>query len=522
MTSSKKSFGIARSWINNCLKYHPQCFQSFLKSDSSDQPRRLIELHSASDHGPYNSIRLIELSGTSRYPKYIALSYCWGYSSRKSYTTTKGNVRLHMNQIPYAKLPATLKDAVLICKKLGMKYLWIDALCIIQDCAIDIGNEVAKMAMIYHKAWLTVSVDISEASTEGCFNDGRKRNLLTLEDGVGFKAEISTVLDNGSKSRLRLFAPVATFSNPDSIQATPLTARAWTFQEQALSRRILHYTSYGLVWECRAGFISQDNILHWDRSADTLPRLPMKLSALSNIEILHVWYNEVLTRSYSLRKLTFASDKLPAISAVATLFRQHLQSPYLAGIWLKNIEIGLSWECFGHSKGKDLENSRPSWSWISQTGMVTWPISKYHLDDEFTALIAIESFNISLRNRDVPLGSVTSGILVVLGSLKLLRVRKIPAEDKRYIRYELFDERAKRKLGKAVLDFDIEDEMEFHCLALFCRFSNLSSDCFVSFLLLSPISGKPGAYTRSGVAYIDEVGSWKSLGSHQTSRITLS
>jgi hypothetical protein len=427
-----------------------------------------------------------------------------------------------MHQIPYAKLPATLKDAVLICKKLGMKYLWIDALCIIQDCSIDIGNEVAKMAMIYHKAWLTVSVDISKASTEGCFNDVRKRNLLTLEDGVGFKAEISTVLDNGSKSRLCLFAPVATFSNPDTIQATALTARAWTFQEQVLSRRVLHYTAYGLVWECRAGFISQDNILHWDRSADTLPRLPTKLSALSNIEILHVWYNEILTMSYSLRKLTFASDKLPAISAVATLFQQHLQSPYLAGIWLKNIEIGLSWQIFGRPKSKDLENSHPSWSWISRTGIVTWPISKYHLDDEFITLIEIESFNISLKNRDVPLGSVTSGTLVILGSLKLLRVRKIPAEDERYIRYELFDERARRKLGEAVLDFDIEDEMEFNCLALFSRFSNLSLDFLVSFLLLSPISGKPGVYTRSGVAQIDEVGSWKSLGSHKTSRITLS
>ncbi|KAM3471334.1 hypothetical protein MY8738_009377 [Beauveria namnaoensis] len=102
------------------------------------------------------------------------------------------------------------------------------------------------MAMIYQKAWLTISVDISKASTEGCFNDGRKHNLLTLEDGVGFKVDIPAVLDNGHKSKLQLFAPVATFSNPDSIQGTPLTTRAWTFQEQALSRRILHYTSSGL------------------------------------------------------------------------------------------------------------------------------------------------------------------------------------------------------------------------------------------------------------------------------------
>jgi hypothetical protein len=121
----------------------------------------------------------------------------------------------------------------------------------------------------------------------------------------------------------------------------------------------------------------------------------------------------------------------------------------------------------------------------------------------------------------VPLGGVTGGTLVILGSLKLLRVRKIPAEDERYVQYELFHERPKRKLGNAILDSDIENEMEFHCLALFCRVSNLSKGFLVSLLLLSPILGKPGTYTRSGVAHIDEVGGWTSLGSHERSRVTI-
>ncbi|KAK4198190.1 HET-domain-containing protein [Triangularia verruculosa] len=522
-TSSKKAFSTARSWVNDCLKYHPQCSQQFLKSNGSAQPKRLIELHPSSGPSSDNpKIRLIELSGATHCPKYIALSYCWGYGSGKSYTTTKDNVRLHRDQIPYAKLPATLKDAVCICKKLGMKYLWIDALCIIQDCSSDVVDEVAKMAMVYHKAWLTVSVDISKASTDGCFNDKRERRLSTLDNGVGFKVEIPTALDDGSKSNLQLFAPVATFPRPDNIQSTPLTARAWTFQEQALSRRILHYTSSGLVWECRKGFMSQDNILHWDRSSSTLPWLPIKLSASSEMEILHLWYHEILTTSYCLRMLTFPSDRLPAISAVAALFQQHLQSPYLAGIWLKNIEIGLSWQCFGFRKGKDPKNARPSWSWVSQLGMVVWPISRYYLHHEFITMIEIISFDTSLTDRALPLGSVTNGTLVVLGSLSLLRVRKIPAEDERYITYELFDEGQGRKLGKAIPDFDMEDEMEVSCLALFCRLSKSSPWGFsVWFLLLSPVAGEPEAYTRSGVAEIDQVDNWKSLGSQKTSRITL-
>ncbi|TQV95579.1 heterokaryon incompatibility protein [Cordyceps javanica] len=521
-TSSKKSFATARSWINNCLKYHPQCSQSLFKSENSAQPKRLIDLHSAYGSGPDGVIiKLVELPEISRCPSYIALSYCWGYSSGESYTTTKDNVRRHMNQIPYAKLPATLKDAVRICTKLGMRYLWIDALCIVQDCSKDMDNEVAKMAMIYQKAWLTISVDISKASTEGCFNDGRKHTLLTLEDGVGFKVDIPTVLDNGFKSKLRLFSPVATFSNPDAIQGTPLTTRAWTFQEQALSRRILHYTSSGLVWECRAGFISQDNILHWDRNSDTLPSLPTKISALSSLEIVYVWYHEILTMSYSLRELTFASDKLPAISAVAALFHQHLQSPYLAGIWLQNIEIGLSWRRCGLEKRKDAKNSRPSWSWRSQVGMVNWPISKYYLDDDFVPLIEIESFDTSLTNQATPFGNVKNGTLVILGFLNRLRVRKVPADDERYVKYELLNQEGK-KLGSAVPDLEIEDEVEFHCLALFCRFSNLAPGHFsVWLLLVSPIAGKTGAYTRDGVAEIDEVDSWKSLGNDKTSRITL-
>jgi hypothetical protein len=61
-----------------------------------------------------------------------------------------------------------------------------------------------------------------------------------------------------------------------------------------------------------------------------------------NNPMIYLWgmWDE-LVRLYSLRKLTYITDKLPALSGVASRVHQLTQSRYLAGLWEDNPEAAL-------------------------------------------------------------------------------------------------------------------------------------------------------------------------------------
>jgi hypothetical protein len=398
--------------------------------------------------------------------------------------------------------------------------VWIDALCIIQNCNKDWENEAAKMAYVYSRAWLTISADLSKRSTDGCFNNSRRRRAWHPFDLNG---EINGILSNGSTSKLFFFSPIVPdIEEPQRLRGSPLSGRAWTLQERLLSPRVLHYTSFGLIWECRSGFCAEDNIVDWNPSSKTASRILLELSDSSNhsdMEVLYNWYHVVLTMSYALRELTFSSDKLQAISGVAKVFHQRLQCPYLAGLWLKRLEIGLAWSRFGHRNRKDEVNNRPSWSWTSQIGTITWPLLKDELDSEFKSLIIIHRFEIELFNQNDPFGRTRGCLLTVSGLLKTMHVRKI-GETAFKPKFSLFNLNENEALGEVILDKEGTDEFEISCLSLFCSISTFGS--FSAYLLLlSPVVGQQLKYTRVGIAHITQVRGWELLGNPEISTIIL-
>lgn len=81
---------------------------------------------------------------------YVTLSHCWGQTdSIHSIQTERHNLRDHKKVIKFLSLPKTFQDAVTLCRELGIKYLWIDSLCIIQNDEADWVTESAKMGSIY-------------------------------------------------------------------------------------------------------------------------------------------------------------------------------------------------------------------------------------------------------------------------------------------------------------------------------------------------------------------------------------
>jgi Heterokaryon incompatibility protein (HET) len=174
-----------------------------------------------------------------RCPRYFALSHCWGKALDGPSITTENTLASHTTGIFIANLSITFQDSILITRNLGARYLWIDALCIIQDSKPDWENEAAKMGAIYSRALLTISVDLSSDASGGCFNPSRKQNSLSLLSNTpersGNAADVSTILTDGRRSCLSIFDNTLAIkvlpadSEPAQLKATPLSRRAWTY-----------------------------------------------------------------------------------------------------------------------------------------------------------------------------------------------------------------------------------------------------------------------------------------------------
>jgi hypothetical protein len=119
-------------------------------------PKRLIDLlpdnHQDSHGEPLAKLVLSE-NILEAFPRYTSLSYCWG--DERNFKTTRATVEAFHQQIPTRELPLTFKDAFEMTKHLGIRYIWIDALCIVQDDKLDWEKEVAHMHDVYASSFLT-------------------------------------------------------------------------------------------------------------------------------------------------------------------------------------------------------------------------------------------------------------------------------------------------------------------------------------------------------------------------------
>jgi hypothetical protein len=130
--------GEARAWLQECFEHHRACDQRVV-----EWPRRVLDTAD-------ENIRLVASASLSltetEQAGYACLSYAWGTSGNLK--TFKENLEAHQRGIDVASLPRTLSEAVYVCKFMRIRYLWIDALCIIQDDTQDWMDQIPKMASI--------------------------------------------------------------------------------------------------------------------------------------------------------------------------------------------------------------------------------------------------------------------------------------------------------------------------------------------------------------------------------------
>ncbi|TVY73230.1 hypothetical protein LSUE1_G007579 [Lachnellula suecica] len=210
------NFDCAKRWLKDCLENHVHG-----SNTDESRPSRLVAVGGEY----YPPIFLVD--GSTINEDYVALSHCWGMG--ETLRTTKENLSSFQDSIPWNQLPKTFRDALQVARGLGIGYIWIDSLCIIQDDIVDWGTESAKMAGVYNNALLTIMAASASDSRDGCFLSGiSEHEMVALP-----------YTDNDGATSLSVFASIPSPGYDDVVLRGPLFKRAWVFQERLLSKRKL-------------------------------------------------------------------------------------------------------------------------------------------------------------------------------------------------------------------------------------------------------------------------------------------
>ena len=166
-SSSDMAFRRIKAWLEECSSKHEFCSPPEL---NTKLPTRVINVGSTGQ-----TVTLFEHNGTTG--RYMTLSHSWGSSPQL--TTTTKRLNEFKKGVEVSSLPKNFQDAVQITRKLGIRFLWIDSLCIIQDDPQDWERESAQMASIYRNSYLTISATASPDSSSGCFPRRRRDAYIT-------------------------------------------------------------------------------------------------------------------------------------------------------------------------------------------------------------------------------------------------------------------------------------------------------------------------------------------------------
>lgn len=336
-------------WIRDCNDQHPKCaFPA-----PSRLPTRVVDVNAQNGA---DCLVLHEARGQTG--RYTALSHCWG--KHQIIKTTKSTLGQLKQAIPWSSLSKTFQDAIIITRELGIRYIWIDSLCIVQDDKLDWEIESATMASVYESAHVTIAASLSADGSGGCFS------MREIKAPV-VNASVSPPLNSPNiYVRESLSHEEFAFDQKSTELRNPLLGRAWTFQERVLSTRIVHFGRSELLWECRT---TSDCECGNFKSTAKLSRIPNNVSEVpSGTGYVRDWVPNLwrsIMRVYSAKKLTVLTDKLPAISAVASKANNLDQGTYLAGMWSNHLPIELLWKVPRPRPLQADEFTAPTWSWAS-------------------------------------------------------------------------------------------------------------------------------------------------------------
>lgn len=358
--------------MSTCLNQHSTCQAS--RDPLPALPTRVIDVNLADATGdPHLFV------SNGQQGLYATLSYCWGYTH--NLRTESRTLESFQKSIPFQSIPKTIREAITVTRKLGIRYLWVDTLCILQDSTEDWLREAKNIANVYKNSVLTIAAADSEDSEGGLF----RQRVRSRTRPVTFSPRIAPFPSSANSEVVFAFGDRQR-SNDALRCESRLDRRGWVLQEQLLSPRILNYSFQELYWECTALLASEsypagipnDYDRNFERQYFTeLKKLILGTHSKVDKDRVHMLWQHII-ELYSKRGLSMETDKLVALAGAADQVSELLESRLLAGLWINWLWNDLLWWVntgTGSSRSRSVRPEQfkaPSWSWASINGPISY------------------------------------------------------------------------------------------------------------------------------------------------------
>jgi hypothetical protein len=343
---------MAKKWIHNCCEAHIFCKEGYTGTLST--PTRLMDIGNA--EATHWKLVVTKKHGIASVD-YVALSYCWGNTPQmRLLTTTQEEFE---DGQPISALPKTHRELITLARHLEIRFVWIDALCIVQDSKEDWLRESIAMADVYGNSKVTVAAAASVNAEGGLFRERDTRPLQPLLIRQPNRAYMIHSKDYWH----------------NHVEDTPLSLRGWALQEKILPNRVLYFSHEQVLFECREHRACEG----FPTGAIALGEISHKLNTLSSVtkdpdpakqqrELLLTW--EDIVSRYQQCAFKYPPDKLLAISGITQAIEHKTGDKCFAGLWESRLLYYLGWSTRGLERSYIPEIRAPSWSWISMQGHI--------------------------------------------------------------------------------------------------------------------------------------------------------
>jgi hypothetical protein len=354
------NFSLIKDWTESCMKTHERCgTQSWHSHINCISLLRLIDVE---------DMCLVDAPKGSQF---VSLSYVWGnVPIFKATLQNKAELYSKMGLSQFMdEIPTTIQDAIQVVRELGMRFLWTDAICIIQDDWAEKKQLIGSMDAVYAQATLTIVAAQGTNASSGL--PGVRPKSRKVPRVIEYSPEVKFL--------------VAATPLPDLLLRCPWSTRGWTYQEGLLSARLLIFTNDAVHFACNSTCWSEDlnNI-----SEGTPP--PWKFASgsqynfratLTNLEaeatqdpdadsLSDLW--QTVVGELSNRSLSYESDILFSGAGMLGLLEEIFGVQSLWGIPEPRMEEFLFWSPMHPGTLRRRKGDFPTWSWSGWVGEVSW------------------------------------------------------------------------------------------------------------------------------------------------------
>ncbi|CAH0053626.1 unnamed protein product [Clonostachys solani] len=389
---------LLNAWINVCNKTHKCSLDTANMSTLGRyMPTRLISV----GHDHTFTIRLVDSIKLSQ-DKYVALSHRWGdVSNQEMVRTTVINIDDFKKEIRFESLPQTFQDAVKLARVIGVPFLWIDSLCIIQGDEEDWTREAARMEDVFSSAYCVIAATSAKSSLEGFLGDREPRPSVAVR-ASGNRMYLSKYIDDFEKD----------------VEHGLLNTRGWVLQERALARRTIHITSTQIYWECGQGIYCETLAQLENPQSRFLGDAHFPESSFRHYKYKDEWIRllQYIQELYSGLTLGYLTDRPKAMLGIEKRIARVFKSQALYGIYEVFFARTLLWTASvtgGLTRIDPMGGKRvPSWSWMSYAGRITY------MDIPFKKVVWLKNLKSpfdtdhSLKSWDEHLSGVANNLVV--------------------------------------------------------------------------------------------------------------